>query len=156
MNEKVKFFCERCGRDMDTLTTAMLKAELPNGSFTYSDPGAPCRLHTKNLIDAGVIMSRHDLSWLPLVRLERAPSPDPCPSCAKELEEWAVLVAAGGVYFKCATCSVNGVVLAGSHLAKSVRKETRIKPPKPIGMMFHSCEQHAVALAENEQPDVAT
>lgn len=68
-----------------------------------------------------------------------------CSDCIKELDEHKKLVAAGGIYFKCAKCHITGVVLGQTKLAKSVRKQMKIEAPNPCGIQFDSCEQHTVA-----------
>jgi hypothetical protein len=67
---------------------------------------------------------------------------DICEGCKAEISEHKKLVEAGGIYFKCKTCSATGVVKAETRLAKAVREKSGIAAPAPVGVEFDTCEQH--------------
>jgi len=143
-------FCARCGGESNALTIgAMRKAQLDDGRWTYAMRGKG-RLAAKDLEDAGVITNRHNLKWIELDERERVPDPEPCSKCKEELEEWAKLVAEGGVYCQCAQCSMKGVIRPDTVLANAVRAATNIEAPNAVGMEFEQCDQHAVALEPDE------
>ena len=50
-------------------------------------------------------------------------------------------VAEGGIYFKCATCSINGV-MKDNDFAKAVRAQMEVEAPDPCGVKFDTCEFH--------------
>lgn len=66
---------------------------------------------------------------------ERLPG-SPCEKCEKEINEHRAVVEAGGVYFKCTDCGVEGVIRGTAQLAKDARKELKVEAPKPCGVEF--------------------
>ena len=66
-----------------------------------------------------------------------------CTECAKERDEHAKIVAAGGVYWECDRCPASGVIKASSEYAKAVRKVHGVEPPKPCGVRFQSGHEPA-------------
>ena len=143
-------FCARCGGESNALTIgAMRKAEVEDGKFVYAMRGKTT-LTGKDLEKAGAIANRHDLRWGKLDDYERVPDPEPCAKCHTELKEWAELVAEGGVYCQCSQCTMKGVIKPGTELAEAVRGHTKIAAPKPVGMEFENCDQHAAAIDEQE------
>lgn len=61
-----------------------------------------------------------------------------CDTCKAELESFRSEVAAGGVFWRCA-CGAEGVVKAGTELAKQVRETSGIAAPNPVGVSFEEC-----------------
>jgi len=62
-----------------------------------------------------------------------------CAECERVLEEQKRVVAEGGVLFKCKKCGSEGAIKANASLAKEVRKQLGIEPPKPCGVELESC-----------------
>jgi len=63
-----------------------------------------------------------------------------CKGCEDELAEHKVIVAAGGIYWKCKDCHASGVIRGGSGLAEEVRRVSKIEPPNPVGFEFTKVE----------------
>ncbi len=147
-------FCSRCGGESNALTIgALRKAKLADGRWIFSQ--ADQRNKTaKNLIDQGIIRTRYDLDWIKLDEDERVPDPTPCDDCQQELKQWADLVAQGGVYFRCKTCSATGVIKPGTDLAVAVREKAKIAAPEAMAMEFQNCDQHAAALEPEPQQEL--
>ena len=59
-----------------------------------------------------------------------------CHDCEAELKVHEEVVAAGGIYWKCADCKRAGVIKHTSPLAGLVRKDAGIEPPDPVGVEF--------------------
>lgn len=58
-----------------------------------------------------------------------------CAACEKEIEEHKKVVEAGGIYFKCADCKIEGVIKQ-NEFTERVRKQIGIEVPKPCGVEF--------------------
>ena len=58
-----------------------------------------------------------------------------CDACEKEAKEHEEIVDAGGIYFKCADCKVEGV-LKPSEYTELVRKQIGVEAPKPCGIEY--------------------
>ncbi len=59
-----------------------------------------------------------------------------CEKCEKEVAEHRKVVEDGGIYWECKDCKSNGVIKGDAELAKIVRKNAKIYPPKPCGIQF--------------------
>jgi DNA-directed RNA polymerase subunit RPC12/RpoP len=61
---------------------------------------------------------------------------DLCAACEKEFAEHAEAVKQGGVYFRCADCSAQGVIKGTSEFARRVREQWKLAAPEPCGVEF--------------------
>lgn len=77
---------------------------------------------------------------------------DLCDGCEKEIVEHKAVVAAGGIYWKCDACNQQGVIKATAPICQTVREQSGIKPPAPVGIAFDKCEEHT----PKEEPDGKT
>jgi hypothetical protein len=59
-----------------------------------------------------------------------------CEACEKEVAEHKAVVEAGGVYFMCEDCGVEGVIKGTAPLAKMAREKLKVEAPKPLGVKF--------------------
>lgn len=75
---------------------------------------------------------------------EKLPAAEPCPKCQEEIALHRSIVEAGGVYYRCRVCGCSGVIRGDDPLAKHVREKAGIEAPKPVGIEFEACVQHAV------------
>jgi hypothetical protein len=121
------------------------KATLSNGQLVYAQEGREAKMLT-DLRAKNMVAQNEALTWIDLEPDERVPDNSVCEKCTNELSEWADMVKAGGVYFKCQECGANGIVHAGTELAEQVRESQKIAAPAPVGMEFAACEQHQQLL----------
>ncbi len=59
-----------------------------------------------------------------------------CKKCEGEIAEHRKAVEDGGIYWECKDCKSKGVITGDAELAKIVRKDMKIEPPKPCGIQF--------------------
>lgn len=57
-----------------------------------------------------------------------------CDNCQEQIKE----VKKGGIFFRC-KCGTEGVIKAGHPLAEAVRKQLKVKAPKPCGVELETC-----------------
>ena len=87
---------------------------------------------------------------------ERLPASSPCDSCLKEIEEHRAVVAAGGIYIRCADCRAEGVIKSSSPLAAEVREAHGTAAPEPCGIEFTkeagcpTCGRETAELVETD------
>ena len=62
------------------------------------------------------------------------PSVGPCSDCAGTLEENKLLVAEGGVAWRCTDCGAEGAFLPGSAVAVGTRQLSGVEPPGIVGI----------------------
>jgi len=140
-------FCPRCGGDANDLTIGHLRrVELIDNwgrsydpkQYAYANRGEGTRRVIQELEKA----NRRFRDWQDVPEGERVPSNGPCDKCEAELVEHKALVAAGGIYWNCNSCSQSGVIKAQSELAKAVRRHAGIEAPAPVGVQFETCDEH--------------
>lgn len=100
-------FCPRCGGDSPgclTIGAGIVKVEhhnLNEVAYCYR-ADVPAVLKDRG-------WSRQEVRVVALEPDERVPG-ELCPRCQGQIEEWAEIVAGGGVYWRCEGCGAEGVV----------------------------------------------
>jgi hypothetical protein len=131
-------FCPQCGKEGTGLVMLGIrncKTECPEcHTVNYgSRPGDRCG-HCNQQMFGG---KQEELG-----EFEKLPG-ELCDECKAEREEFAKIVAEGGVYWKCKQCALRGVLKPTAPLAALVREKLNMPAPKPCGIEFEKCEEHA-------------
>jgi len=136
-------YCTRCKGDAEELTIGHVKeVTFPDGKVAYYNVGNLTKLIDDIKRNGGPDYGRYGHQTRDVEEREKLPASQPCNKCKEEMKAHMKLVAEGGVYWKCKMCSYEGIVKPGTELAKHVRKEMKIEPPKPCGLMFQKCDEH--------------
>jgi len=130
-------YCTNCGGDVNAITLGTLMCgEDDKGMKHYYNAGRKPK---------GVT----------IYHSKRVPSHEKvpfglCDDCEKEQTQFSEASAKGGVYFRCESCGINGVVqyTKSSHgFCKEVRTLNDLvlrddETNKPCGVLFDNCERH--------------
>jgi hypothetical protein len=144
--------CPRCGGAGTPLEIDDLrKAELPSGKIAFS-PASELGAVGKKFQSQGLVENEQDLLWLAVNDNDIVPSQEPCDKCKDQLVVWDELVKAGGVAFRCKTCTIEGVITEDHAFAKMVREQSKQPKPAPLGVAFDNCEQHARVMEGVNEP----
>lgn len=136
-------FCPRCKCDTNEIVIGDNRLITHNNGETAITPRTRVNQTIKKL---GWSRSDCRVGILPEGKV---PATDYCDSCKEELEEYSSIVKNGGVYWRCQTCSREGVIKP-SEYADLVREAANIPAPDPCGVEFTSCNEHG---GENDLSD---
>ena len=127
--------CLRCGEDTTELAIGAIRKAQTSQGWVYAMRGAGHKVK-KQLAEQGIHESLH---WEALGADEKVPSSAPCEKCKEDIINQREVVEAGGVYFKCLKCGLEGTISCKSDLARDVRKNTNIQAPNPVGVESEGC-----------------
>ncbi len=128
-------FCTRCGGDTNELTIGVVfKAETADGKKLYANRGQTYKLEKKLNIPL-------HLEWTEVGEREKVPAAGYCDTCTKDLKAQQEMVKAGGIYFRCITCGLNGSLKKNEYTDR-IRAHLKIYAPDPCVLQFDKCKDH--------------
>ena len=142
-------YCQRCGGEASELTVGDVRKITNTGEGTdHGKVAYANRGETRKLADK---LGWNNYSVDEIPEGERLPASEPCEGCREELAKFKAVVEDGGVYWSCKECHQSGVIKPSDY-ANAVRKSAGVEKPKPVGVAFDVCKDHAT----QEQSDVPT
>lgn len=124
--------CPRCGQNGDEIVLLGIHNRM------YECAASSCKARTigrkeKTCPGCGCEVDR---VFVREIREHERVSGSVCGACQKELKEHQEVVEAGGIVFRCKDCGAKGVIKESAPLAKKVREQLKVDPPKPCGVEF--------------------
>lgn len=122
-------YCPRCGGDAREIILIGARDYINKccECGLHLIGGGPCPDHPGRRTERVKMIGEHD----------KLPG-SPCERCEKEVAEHAAIVAAGGVYFRCA-CGARGVIKATARIAGLAREKLGIAAPAACGIELDEC-----------------